>query len=88
MRQKISPTAITTNEQMTYYLITEDEALTEITKTTREVNEVLGLPSTTLVRLILNYFRWDKNTLTGKVFYLNRFQKTFRIFRTFLRRSG
>jgi len=66
MRQKISLTAITTNEQMTYYLITEEEALNEIKKTTKEVNEVLGLPSTTLVRLILNYFRWDKNTLTGK----------------------
>jgi len=68
MRQKISPTTITTNEQMTYYLMTEDEALKEITKITKEVNEVLGLPSTTLVRLILNYFRWDQNTLTGKIF--------------------
>jgi len=65
MHQKISSTAILNNEQMTYYLITEDEALKEITKTTKEVNEVLGLPSTTLVRLILNYFRWDKNTLMG-----------------------
>jgi hypothetical protein len=70
MRQKISLTAITTNEQMTYYLITEEEALNEIKKTTKEVNEVLGLPSTTLVRLILNYFRWDKNTLTGKKYFI------------------
>jgi hypothetical protein len=68
MRQKISPTAITTNEQMVYNLMTEDEALNEITKTATEVNEILGLPSTTLVRLILNYFRWDKNTLTGEHF--------------------
>jgi hypothetical protein len=68
MRQKISPTSITTNEQMTYYFLTEDEVLKEITRITREVNEVLGLPSTTLVRLILNYFHWDKNTLTGEIF--------------------
>ena len=64
-RQKISPTTILNNEQAVYYLITPAEALAEISKTTKEVNEVLGLPSTTLVRLILNYFRWDKNTLTG-----------------------
>ncbi|CAF3142256.1 unnamed protein product [Rotaria sp. Silwood2] len=68
MRQKISPTTITTNEQMTYYLITEDDVLKEITKTTKEVNEVLNLPSTTLVRLILNYFHWDKDTLTERFF--------------------
>jgi len=68
MRQKISPTSITTNEQMTYYFLTEDEVLKEITRIAREVNEILGLPSTTLVRLILNYFHWDKNTLTGKYF--------------------
>jgi hypothetical protein len=65
MRQQISPTAITTNEQMTYYLMTEEEALNEMTKTIKQVNEILGLPSTTLVRLILNYFRWDKDQLAG-----------------------
>lgn len=68
MHKKISPTAITTNEQMVYFLMTDQEALNEMTKTMKEVNEVLGLPSTTLVRLILNYFRWDKNTLTGSFF--------------------
>jgi hypothetical protein len=76
MRQKTSPTAITTNEQMTYFLLTGDEVLTEITKTAREVNEVLGLPSTTVVRLILNYFRWDKNQLTGELsFYFKQNNK-------------
>jgi hypothetical protein len=69
MRQKISPTAILNNEQMVYYLISEEEALNEIKKTTKEVNEVLGLPSTTLIRLILNYFQWDKNTLMGNRFF-------------------
>ncbi|CAF1481348.1 unnamed protein product, partial [Adineta steineri] len=67
-RQKISPTSITTNEQMVYFLLTPEEVLAEITKTTREVNEVLGLPSTTLVRLILNHFHWDKNTLTERFY--------------------
>ena len=65
MRQKLSPTAILSNEQMAYYLMTGEEVLTEIKKTTREVNEILGLPSTTLVRLILNYFQWDKDKLMG-----------------------
>lgn len=65
MRQKISPTAITSNEQMIYYLLTEEDAVKEMTKTIRDVNDILGLPSTALVRLILNYFRWDSNTLTG-----------------------
>ena len=50
---------------MNYDLMNESEALQEINKTTSELNEILGLPSTTLVRLILNHFRWDKNTLTG-----------------------
>jgi hypothetical protein len=65
MREKKSPTAITNNEQKTYYLMTEGEVLEEISKTTKRVNEVLFLSSTTLVRLILNYFHWDENTLTG-----------------------
>ncbi|CAF3702014.1 unnamed protein product [Adineta steineri] len=67
-RQKISPTSITTNEQMVYFLLTPEEVLAEITKTTKEINEVLGLPSTTLVRLILNHFHWDKNTLTERFY--------------------
>lgn len=67
MRQKISPTAILNHEQMVYYLITTDEALKEMTRIAKEVNEILGLPSTTLVRLILNYFRWDKDILTGRI---------------------
>jgi hypothetical protein len=88
MRQKKSPTAITTNEEMTYFLLDSDDALKEITKTTREVNEILGLPSTTLVRLILNYFRWDTNTLTGTSFFnFNILIKIISSFRSFLRRS-
>jgi hypothetical protein len=69
MRQKTSPTAITSNEQMVYFLINEEEALNEIKKTAKEVNEVIGLSSTTLIRLILNYFQWDKNTLMGIEFH-------------------
>jgi antitoxin component of RelBE/YafQ-DinJ toxin-antitoxin module len=45
----------------------EDDVLQEIKKTVKEINEVLGLPSTTMVRLLLNYFRWDKDILTGKI---------------------
>ena len=85
MHQKISPTAILSNEQMVYYLITEDEALKEMTKIAKEVNEILGLPSTTLVRLILNYFRWDKDILTGMIraivqemkFYFNDLERFY-----------
>lgn len=65
MRQKISPTAILNNEQMVYFLMTEEEALKQMRDVVREVNEVLMLPSTTLVRLILHHFRWDKNTVLG-----------------------
>ena len=67
MRQKVSSTGILSNEPLTYYLLTEEEALAEITKTVKEVNEILNLPSATLVRLILNHFRWDKSTVTGRV---------------------
>ena len=66
MRQYVSLTSITANEEMTYYLMNEDDARKEMTKIIDEVNEVLNLPSTTMVRLLLNYFHWDKNTLTGK----------------------
>ena len=74
MIEKESETAITTNEKMKYNLLTAEEALKEMTKTAKEMNEILGLPSTTLVRLILNHFHWDKNTLTGisikkRIFY-------------------
>ncbi len=59
------------NEEMIYYLMNEDDILNEIKKIVKEVNEILGLPSTTMVRLLLNYFRWDKDTLTGKIKILN-----------------
>ena len=72
MRQKISPTGITSNEQMTYYLMTKEEALAEMIKTIKEVNEVLSLPSSTLVRLLLNHFRWDANTVKGRASILRR----------------
>ena len=65
MPRKVSSSTITTDDPMNYDLLNEDEALQEINKTTSELNEILGLPSTTLVRLILNYFRWDKDILTG-----------------------
>jgi len=45
--------------------MTEDDILKEIKKVVREVSEILGLPSATIVRLLLNYFHWDKDTLTG-----------------------
>jgi len=43
------------DEEMIYYLMTEDDVLKEIEKVVKEVNEILGLPSTTMVRLLLNY---------------------------------
>jgi hypothetical protein len=66
MRRHVSSTSITANEEMIYYLMNEDDVLKEITKIIKEVNDILGLPSTTMVRLLLNYFHWDKDTLTGK----------------------
>lgn len=65
MLKKISPAAITTNDQMGYYLMDENDATKEMRKTIQQVNEILRLPSTTLVRLILNHFQWDSNMLTG-----------------------
>jgi hypothetical protein len=65
IREKISPAAITTDEIMGYYLMDENDVSNEMRKTIQQVNEILGLPSTTLVRLILNHFRWDSNMLTG-----------------------
>jgi len=67
MRQYVSSTSILTNEELIYYLMNEDDVLQEIKKTVKEINEILGLPSTTMVRLLLNYFRWDKDILTGKI---------------------
>jgi hypothetical protein len=71
MRQYVSKTSIMANEEMIYYLMNEDDILKEIKKIVKEVNEILGLPSTTMVRLLLNYFHWDKDTLTGKIKILN-----------------
>lgn len=68
MIEKTSPTAITTDEKMVYYLMDEKDVTEEMRRTINQTNEILGLPSTTLVRLILNHFRWDKNTLTGTHF--------------------
>lgn len=65
MRQCQSLVSIMSNDQVTYYLMTEDDILKEIKKVVREISEILGLPSTTIVRLLLNYFHWDKDTLTG-----------------------
>jgi hypothetical protein len=90
MRRKISSTTITTDEPMNYDLMNEEEALQEIKKVTEEVNEILRLPSTTLVRVILNYFRWDQNTLTGQSRMLRSAPTSSVIsfeFRTVLRRS-
>lgn len=78
MRQKISPTTITTDEEMTYYLMTEDEVINETKKVTRDLNEVFNLPSLTLVRLLLNHFHWDKDRLTGRLsFSINFSTKLF-----------
>ena len=41
MYEKISPTTITTNDQMPYYLMNESEILNEIKRITNEVNEIL-----------------------------------------------
>ena len=67
MRKYVSLTSIVANEEMVYYLMSEADVLEEIKKTVKEVNEIIDLPSTTIVRLLLNYFRWDKDTLTGKI---------------------
>lgn len=56
---------IMTNEQTTYYLLSEKDVLKEIQKIIREVIEILGLQSTTLVRLLLNHCHWDQDLLTG-----------------------
>jgi len=71
MRQYVSPASIMANDEVIYYLMNEDDVLNEIKKTVKEVNDILGLSSTTIVRLLLNYFHWDKDTLTGKKKFLN-----------------
>lgn len=86
MLEKESETAITSDEKMKYYLMTAEEALKEMTKTAKEVNEILGLSSTTLVRLILNHFNWDKNTLTG-IRIKKKIVLLIDFFRSILRRS-
>lgn len=67
MRQYVSRVSIVGNEEIVFYLLSKDDVLKEISKVVKEISEVLGLPSSTLVRLLLNYFHWDKNTLTGTV---------------------
>ena len=66
MRQFVSTTSILANEGVIYYLMNTDEAVKQMSKTIAETNEILGLPSITMVRLLLDYFHWDKSTLTGK----------------------
>jgi hypothetical protein len=66
MRQCVSSTSIISNEEIIYFLMNEDDAHKEMAETIREINEILNLPSATMVRLLLNYFHWDKDILTGK----------------------
>ncbi|CAF3636298.1 unnamed protein product [Adineta steineri] len=66
MRTYISPTSILANDEMTYYLMNEDDALKEMSKLIREANEIINLSSTTIVRLLLHHFNWDINTLTDR----------------------
>lgn len=68
MIKKESPTTITENKKSKYFLLTSEDVLKEIKKTTNEVNDILFLPSTTLVRLLLNYFHWDKDRLTEQFY--------------------
>lgn len=72
MRRYTSQASITSNDEVTYDLMSEDDAFREMSKIVRNINEVLGLSSTTIVRLLLNHFRWDPNVLTGR-------QKNFRL---------
>jgi hypothetical protein len=66
MRQCVSSTSIISNEEIIYFLMNEDDARKEMAEIIREINEILNLPSDTMVRLLLNYFHWDKDILTGK----------------------
>jgi hypothetical protein len=66
MRTYVSSTSIISNEEIIYFLMNEDDARKEMAEIIREINEILNLPSDTMVRLLLNYFHWDKDILTGK----------------------
>jgi len=66
MRKYVSSTSIISNEEIIYFLMNEDDARKEMAEIIREINEILNLPSDTMVRLLLNYFHWDKDILTGK----------------------
>lgn len=90
MRRYTSPTSILSNEDMVYFLMNEDDALQELNKIVQDANEILNLPSTTMVRLLLNYFHWDKDTLAGKInISINKIKKTYFIYfiRSLLGRS-
>ena len=87
MRRYVSPTTIMADDEMVYFLMTEDDAYKEMNKIVKEVNEILGLPSTTMVRLLLNYFHWDKDTLTGRINRRISPRKLLFIFRSLLGRS-
>jgi hypothetical protein len=63
MRRYTSPASITLKDPVTYDLMSGDDALRQMAKIVRDVNEVLGLPSTTIVRLLLNHYHWDQNVL-------------------------
>ncbi|CAF3649474.1 unnamed protein product [Rotaria socialis] len=66
MRQYESSTSILTNDKMIYYLMNEDDALQDMANTIKEIKEILGLSSVTIVRLLLNHFRWDQYTLNDR----------------------
>ena len=51
-----------------------------MSKIVRNISEVLGLSSTTIVRLLLNHFRWDQNVLTGRQRSFHLIQCMYRSF--------
>ena len=51
-----------------------DDALRDMSKVIRDVNEILGLSSATIGRLLLNHFHWDRDVLTGKRNSFHRIQ--------------
>ena len=67
MRQKVSVISIYSKETAIYYLLDSNDAFNEMSKIVKETSEILGLSSLTIVRILLNYFRWDQNILTGKL---------------------
>lgn len=66
MIEKRSEANTTDDDVFIYYLLTNEEAFKEMDTIVREINEILGLSSVSLVRMILNKFQWDKHTLTGE----------------------